>query len=189
MNTRLLGRLCIIGSLIAVADGIRLVLTGHQDVPGFRHLDTIQFLTQIVWSVGGLCAVLGLITLKATGTNPVFRFMSYLPAVGYIAMIVGLLLGLAGLPTANNPIGLVGQILAQGGMLVLAILVLAAKRWSGWRKFAPLLTILTIPLGAVLVAITGLDGWFIIINAAATALLGYAVLSSSPVAQLRPAAA
>ncbi len=185
----MLGRLCIIGSLIAVADGIRLVLTGHQDVPGFRHLDTIQFLTQLAWAVGALCAVLGLIALKATGTNPIFRFLSYVPVVGYIASIIGLLLGLTGVPTANNPIGIVGQILAMGGMLVLAILVLAAKRWHGWRKFTPLLTILTIPLGAMLVGITGLDGWFIIINAAATALLGYAILSSIPVAQLRTAAA
>jgi len=185
MDTRLLGRLCIIASLIAAIDGVRLVLTGHRDIPGFRDLDTIQFLTQIIWAAGVLCALIALIRLRVTGGNPIFRFLSYLPVVGYVALIIGLILGLAGLPMANNPIGIVRQLLAMGGMLVVAILILAVRTWKGWRKFTPLLTILTIPLGAMIVGVTGLDGWFIVINAVATALLGYAVASTEPVATLR----
>jgi hypothetical protein len=42
---------------------------------------------------------------------------------------------------------------------------------------------------AALVAVTGLDGWFIVINAAATAILGHAVQSSEPVAKLSQAMA
>lgn len=41
MDIRLLGRICIIGSLIAMADGVRLVVSGHQDIPGVRDLDTL----------------------------------------------------------------------------------------------------------------------------------------------------
>ena len=185
MDTRSLGRFCIIASLIAAVDGVRLVLTSHQDIPGFRDLDTIQFLTQIIWAVGVLGALIGLIRLRVTGEHPIFRFLAYLPVVGYVALIIGLILGLAGLPTANNPIAIVGQLLAMGGMLVLAILILAVRTWKGWRKFTPLLTILSIPLGALIVGATGLDGWFIVINAAATALLGYAVSTTAPVVRLR----
>lgn len=183
MSIRLLGSLCIIASLIAMADGARLVATGHQDIPGVRDLDTIQFITQIVWAIGTLCALIAVVRLKVVGANPIFSALSYLPLVGYLGSITGLFLGLAGLPTANNPIGIAGQLLSMAGMVVLAILVLAARAWAGWRRFTPLLTVLAIPVGAVLVGITGLDGWFIMINAVATALFGYAVLSSEPVAQ------
>ena len=189
MNTRLLGTLSIIASAIMIADGVRLVMTGHQSVSGFRDHDTISIVVQLVSAIGGLCAVIGLIALKATGRNPIFRWLSYLPAVGYAALIVGFLIGLAGVPITKNPIGIFGQLMAQGGMLVLGILVIAAKTWTGWRRFAPLVTVLTIPLGAVLVGLTGLDGMFIIINAMAMILLGYVVQSSEPVTRLREAVA
>ena len=182
MNTRLLGWLCIIGSLIAIADGLRLVISGHQDIAGVRELDTLQYITQIVWALGTLCGLIALIRLKLVGTNPIFNILSYVPTVGYIALVIGLFLGMFGLPTENNPVGIIGQLLSMAGMVVLAILVLAAKTWKGWGKFTPLLIILAIPAGAMLVEITGLDGWFIIVNAAATALFGYAILNSELVA-------
>ena len=189
MNTRMLGRLAIIASAVMIANGVRLVVTGHQDIPGFLHLDTISIVAQLVSAIGGLCAVIGLIALKATGRNPIFRLLSYLPAVGYAALIVGFLIGLAGVPITENPIGIFGQLMAQGGMLVLGILVIAAKAWTGWRRFAPLVPTVAVPLGAVLVGLTGLDGVFIIIHAMAMILLGYVVQSSEPVTQLREAVA
>ena len=189
MNTRLLGRLSIIASTVMLANGVRLVVTGHQDIPGFLDLDTISIVVQLVSAIGGLCSMIALIALKATGKNPIFRLLSYLPAVGYAALIVGFLIGLAGVPITENPIGIFGQLLTQSGRLVLAILVIAAKSWTGWRRFAPLVTVLTIPLGAALTGLTGLDGMFIIINAMAMILLGYVVQSSEPVTQLRAAVA
>jgi len=189
MNTRLLGRLSIIASAIMMANGVRLVVTGHQDTPGFLNLDTISIVVQLVSAIGGLCAVIGLIALKATGRNPIFRWLSYLPAVGYAALIVGFLIGLAGVPITKNPIGIFGQLMAQGGMLVLGILVIAAKTWTGWRRFAPLVPTVAVPLGAGLVALTGLDGVFVIIHAIAMVLLGYVVQSSESVTQLREAVA
>lgn len=185
MNTRLLGLFGIVGSLIQVGDGLRLVVTGHKDIPGFRHLDTVQFLTQSLWVLGCLCVMLGLIHLRATGTQPVFRALSWMPVVGYGLLFPVLVVSLAGGYESVKGIGAVGQILAQVGTLVVAILVIAAGEWTGWRKFAPLLAVVTIPIGVILVAITELDGAFIMVNAASTAILGYAVVSASPVAQLR----
>ena len=181
MDIRLLGKLCIVFSGIAIVDGIRLVLIGHEDTVGFRDLDTLQYITQTFWIIGIICGLIGLISLKATGSNPIFRMLSYLPILGWTIAIVGLLLDLAGLPKTDNPFGLAGEFLGQGGMLVLAILVIAAKSWVGWRRFTPLFYILSIPLGGVIGLITGLDGPFIIVNAAATAVLGYAVLTSVPI--------
>jgi hypothetical protein len=189
MNTRLLGRLSMLASAIMLVNGVRLVATGHPDTPGFLDLDTLSMVVQLVSAMGGLGCMLALIALNATGKNPIFRLPSYLPVVGYAALMVGFLIGLAGVPIRSNPIGIFGQLATQSGRLVLAILVIAAKSWTGWRRFAPLVTVLTIPLGAVLVGLTGLDGMFIIINAMAMILLGYAVQSSEPVPQLRAAVA
>ena len=189
MNTRLFAIICVIGSFVAIADGLRLVGTGHQDISGYRHLDTIQYITQIVWCIGILCGLIGLIRLGATGNKPIFRYLAYLPVLGYVIAIIALFLGLGGLEGPDNPLGAPGQILAMAGMLIVGILVIAAKKWFGWRRFAPMLYILTIPIGAILVILTGLDGVFIMLHALATAVLGYAVIveSSEPVAQLSEA--
>ena len=187
MNTRLLGSLCIIGSLIAIADGVRNVIIGHQSVAGVRHFDTISSTADIVWMLGVLCAVLGLIALKATGTNPIFRFLTYVPAAGAVVQIVAFLLQLTGVPSEKNWVLGLGTFLLLGGMLVVGILTLAARTWLGWRRFTPLLIILSLPLVVLVVGVTGLDGWFNIINGAAYLLLGYAVQSSEPVMHLRDA--
>ena len=187
MNTRLLGALCIVGSLVGVADGVRQVLIGATHEGAFRDPDALNYLlSMVIWLGGTLCGMLGLIALRATGANPIFRVLSWLPVVGLAAEVVGGLLGLAGLPVPRNWPLLVGQLTAMAGMLVVAILVLAARVWRGWRAFTPLLTVLAIPLGAVLAGISGgLDGWWIIVNAAASALLGYAVMSGVPAAGVR----
>ena len=83
------------------------------------------------------------------------------------------------MPVRENLPAVVGQLLAMAGLLVVAILVLAARVWRGWRALMPLLNVIAIPLGALAYALTGnLDGAWWIVNAVASALLGYAVLSS-----------
>lgn len=186
MNTRLLGALCIVGSLVGVADGIRQVAIGTTHEGTFRNVDTLNYLQMVFWLGGTTCAFLGLIALRATGTNPIFRLLAWLPVAAGMLQVVGAVLGLAGLSAQQNWPLLVGQLLAMAGTLVVAILVLAARVWRGWRAFTPLLTIITIPLGAAASAVAGgLDGWWIIINAAASVVLGYAVMSSVPVAEVR----
>ena len=71
------------------------------------------------------------------------------------------------------------------GLLIVTVLVLIAQRWKGWRRFAPLIALLAVPVGAVLVELTKLDGVFIVLNAAASLLLGYAVWSTTPIAVLQ----
>jgi hypothetical protein len=186
MNARLLGMLCIIGSLVGIAEGVRMVLIGTTHEGTFRDPDTLNYLAQMIWLSGSLCAMLGLIALRATGANPIFRLLSYLPVAGYAVGVIGAALGLAGVPVRENPSLTVGQFLSMAGLLVVAILVLAARVWRGWRAFTPLLNIITIPLGAVAYSLTGnLDGAWWIVNAAASALLGYAVMSYAMAPQVR----
>jgi hypothetical protein len=184
MNTRLLGTLCIIGSLIGMADATRNLLMGQQMVDGLRQLDAISSIAMVLAAIGGLCGVLGLVALRATGSNPVFRLLTYLPGISYVAMMfagLGLFTGL--LKTdADNPVVLVayilGDILNPLAWIVVSILTIAAKSWQGWRRFAPLAIVLAFPLGIVASGVIGLVGAFGIVNYAAVVLLGYALQSS-----------
>jgi hypothetical protein len=186
MNTRLLGALCIIGSLVGVADGVRRVLIGATHEGYYLTLDRLMYLGETIWLAGILCGLLGLIALKVTGTNPIFRLLSWLPVVGIAFEIAGGLLGLTGVPVPENYPLIFGQFLYMAGILVVAILVYAAKVWRGWRAFVVLLNVLSIALGAGVAALLGgLDGGWIITNAAASALLGYAVMTDMSAAEVR----
>ena len=191
MNTRLLGTWCIIGSAIGVADGVRLVMLGEQLTPGIRTLDAITATTTVVAAIGGLCGLLGFIALRATGNNPIFRVLTYLPGVSYLATLLAGLGLLTGLLTsdADNPVVVLLALLAEpvgpAAWLVVAILTIAAKSWQGWRRLVPLALFLAFPLGIIASLTTGLVGTFAIINYAATVLLGSAVQSSESAAPLR----
>jgi hypothetical protein len=188
MNSRVLGWLCVVGSTIGMADGVRLIATGHLDIPGFRDVGgTLSAIAGMFWVMGILCVCLGLIALRATGDRPIFRWLSWLPVVGSAASILGYVLYLAGVPSRQNIPGIAGQLLTYLGVLVVAVLVLVARKWSGWRAFTPLLVVIAIPIGAILVGITKLDGVFIVVNTAASVILGYAVASDARSANLQQA--
>jgi hypothetical protein len=195
MNTRLLGTLCIAGSLIAMADGVRRVMLGKPLTPGIQVLDNITAAALVVAAVAGLCGLLALIALRATGNNPIFRLLTYLPAVSYLATIAAGLGLLTGVLTSDseNPvvllIWLLGDIFGPAAWLLVAILTVAAKTWRGWRRFVPFAFVLVFPLGIVLTEITGLHGTFDIVHFAAPVLLGFAVQSREPAPQLREALA
>ena len=46
----------------------------------------------------------------------------------------------------NSLVG-IGWIVLLAGMLVVGILVIAAKTWRGWQRFIPLLTPILVPVG------------------------------------------
>ncbi len=195
MNTRLLGTLCVIGSLIGLADSVRSVMNGEPLAQGLRFPDTITSISNVLGAIGALCGLLGFIALRGTGTKPIFRLLTYLPGVSYVASIILGLAVLTGLLPldANNPVIIIlaslGDLLSPAAWLVIAILTIAAKSWHGWRRFVPLAIVLAFPLGIVVSVSMGLVGVFGIINYAAAALLGYAVQTYAPVPQLREAVA
>jgi hypothetical protein len=170
-------------------------MLGRQLTPGIQALDTMTAMTVVMAALGGLCGLLGLIALRATGNHPIYRFLTYLPAISYLAAIIAGLGLLTGLLTSdsNNPVivllGLLVEPVGPAAWLVVAILTIAAKTWRDWRRLAPLALVLAFPVGVVASLTTGLVGTFAIINYAATVLLGYAVQSSASAAQLREVAA
>lgn len=184
MNSRTLGLACMVGSGVAALDGVRLVLVRHRDIPGFRDVGTLDAVAQVVWAVGMGCGFLALLALRATGDRRIYRWLTWVPVVGSALAIVGFALLLAGVPTSRNVPGIAGQLLSQLGLLIVAIVVLVTRTWRSWRRYTPLMVVLTIPVGAILVELTTLDGVFITLNASAWLLLGYALLTTTPVREL-----
>jgi hypothetical protein len=195
MNTRLLGTLCIAGSVVGLADAVRLVMLGRPLASGLQQLDSATDVATAVGALGGLCGLLGLMALRATGNNPIFRLLGYLPAISYLAAVVGSMGLLFGVLTndSDNPvtvlIWLVSDLLGPAAWLALAILTVAARRLQGWRRLVPFAIVLAFPVGIVVTEITGLAGTFRIVAYAVLVLLGYAVQRAEPAPRLREALA
>jgi hypothetical protein len=164
INTRVFGALCMIGNAIWVADSIRWAVSGSI-------WDTVDIIVSVIAAIGGICGILGLVALKATGTHPILRLLSYLPVLGFLFTIAN--------ASSKDLSTLIGFLVQTAGMVVVGILTLAAKTWSGWRKFTPLLVVLAWPIGWAVQPVFGVSGLANLIIGAAWVLLGYAVQSSA----------
>jgi hypothetical protein len=76
--------------------------------------------------------------------------------------------------------------LILAGTLLTAILALVSGQWSGWRKFAPLLVILSVPVMLLASSLTGGEA-FSVIMGLAWIVLGLAVMTSEPAASFQAA--
>ena len=150
MNNRFLGIAMIIGVLLIFADSLT-------NGPALGEASTE--LTYMLFGIGGMCGVAGLIQLNALGTNTVARALGFVPLIGFAAFVLGSALTLGGLITPGdtlyNILASIGWIMMLVGMLIVGIMTIAAKNWQGWRRFAPLLAIVLAPVGLGLGALTG----------------------------------
>ena len=173
-NNRLLGTVCMLGGAVAVMDSLRWWVLGLTDP------DTLTGIGFIVWAIGSIAGLLGLIALNVVGASPVARALAMLPVLGFALLAATSVLQLAGFIGADNPIFGVGWLLIYGGMVLVAILTLAAKTWLDWRRFAPLLTVVAAPIGFGLGALVGNLGLGVGLIYLFWVLLGHAVRTAQP---------
>jgi hypothetical protein len=147
----------------------------------------------MLFGIGGICGIAGLIKLNALGMKATARSMGFLPMIGFAAFILGDGLRAAGLTTADAPItgvfAAVGWIAMLAGMLVVGILTIAAKSWHGWRRFVPLLTIAILPIGLGIGALSGNETLAGLLLFASWMVLGFVVATAEPTSTLRQVAA
>lgn len=150
MNTRFLGAICMIGSIVATSDGLRWAAVGAED------FDTLALVANTLWAIGGICGLLGLIMLNGVGRKTTVRVLVFVPIAGFVLLIVGNVMQLAGVvdTNTNTPAGL-GWLFELAGMVLVGILAIAAKTWHDWRRFAPLLCVLGVPASFGVGALTG----------------------------------
>jgi hypothetical protein len=181
MNTRFLGTICIVGSVVAALDALRASAMGIT-------FDTISLITGTLWCIGGIAALIGLIRLNAVGSKTIARALVLLPMIGFVLLMLGNLVQLAGAVTMdNNPLANFGWLVQLAGMLVVGILVIAAKTWRGWRRFVPLLTLVLVPVSFGIGASIDSLALGAAIIYASWVLLGYVVATAEPTPALREA--
>lgn len=177
MNTRLLGALGMIGSVGLLLEGL---LTGFQQQADSPLVGAVELL----YIGGWMCSVAGLYRLNATGSRAAGKALLIIQLVG-LALAAGFAL-FAFAPSASRD-GLLYNLmdaawpLSHLFMIVVGIAALRAKRLTGWRRIAPLLCGLALPLfmAATVAAGEGAGRYlFPIFTLVAFALLGYAVRST-----------
>jgi hypothetical protein len=183
MRSRLLGGALIVSTVIVIVNGIRTAGMG----PGF---DPLTHAVYFLWGIGGICGVLGLLRTNAFGSSPIARTLGSLPLLGFASFVLadgGYLLGLfdGTEPLYNTLIGMAwGGTLV--GMLVAGIVTIAAGKWTGWQRFAPLATVVMLPVAfgfGVLIGNQNTGGW---LGFAGFVLLGAVIATSEPVPALEP---
>src|SRR5512146_3336672 len=138
MNTRSLGMICMVGSAVILLDALRMFVLGMET----NDFDTINLVTGSIWAIGAIAGLIGLIRLNVLGANPVVRALGFIPIIGFALLILANVFQLAGLYTTdNNTWAGIGWLVEMSGMVLVGILVVAAKVWRGWQRFVPLLAV------------------------------------------------
>ncbi|HLB47210.1 MAG TPA: hypothetical protein VJL59_09285 [Anaerolineales bacterium] len=180
MNTRWLGTIFIVGTLVLMLNGFRPYNPG----------DTLGIIANLAWGIGGFCGIAGLIRLNALGSNTVARALGFLPMFGFAFFVLSEALHLGDFITPGTPIyfGLasIAWLAMLAGMLVVGILTIAAKTWRGWRRFVPLLAIVLYPIGYGIGSAIGSDAIGGVLASAFWVLLGYVIATAGPAPVLQP---
>lgn len=178
MNTRLLGILCIVGNVSAVVAAWAQLASGADSQPG-------NDIFGLLWGIGVLAGLVGLIQGNAVGSNPVVRAVAFLPIIAVVILIgIGIAVQFS-LATYDSILGTFGYFGWLAGMVLVSILTIAAKIWKGWRRFAPLFVLVMAffvqpgintaggltPISLALGYTVGLASW---------ALLGYVLATAEP---------
>jgi hypothetical protein len=185
MNARRLGSLCIVGGIAYVISAVSGSITGAGDV-----VDMPNRLLGLVWALGAICGWLAIIKLRGTGENPVVRALSLVPIAG---LCVALISAVYGMLTAGSvtftPMVAVGFVLELAGAALVGAFAVAARRLSGWHRFAPFFVVVGILAGGVASGVSqGAILGIPLLLGLAYVLLGYAVRAEEKVSMIdRPA--
>lgn len=184
MNTRWLGTMLVISSLMVMLNNFRTTAIGIEP-----YTDTLGNVAYLLWGIGGVCGIIGLIRENALGTNAVARAVGLLPLLGFVAFILSSALEVVGFFRLDDPIYMalsgVAWIAMLAGMLIVGILTIAARTWSGWRRFVPLVAVVMFPVALGIAQAIGNLYVGAIIGYAPWMLLGYVIATAETVPALR----
>jgi len=185
MNTRLLGILSMLGGASLSIIEIRHVMLGT--ILNGTTIDRPDEILYALWSIGAACAFWAIYALAVTGSNKVMRLVPFIAIAGFVVLFIGSVMEALGLVTPmTDPLAGIGFILILAGTLLTAILVLITRTWAGWRKFTPLICLLSIPVMILLSMVVGEVAT--VLFGLSWVLLGYAVFTSNtnPALQTAP---
>jgi hypothetical protein len=139
----------------------------------------------LLYLIGWACSAIGLRRLRAYGSGTLANALFAIQLAGLVLAATEQVLELTHrMPPENSWQFAVVDLpwpISHLYMLVIGIGVIVAKRWTGWRRFAPLACGLALPLSMALTPFAGKGAMllgFSAFTAAAFLSLGYAVRSS-----------
>ena len=186
MSNKMLGLFGVIGGAALMSIEIRHNLLGT--VLNGATIDSFDEVLYIIWSLGLMATFWGIYRLGVTGSKTWMRLVPFVAIIGFAAMAIGSIVDILGFSTASiNPIFIVAWPLILIGTLLTAIFALISRTWAGWRKFAPLLVVLAIPLMLLMNQVIGEASTALV--GLAWIILGFAVSTSEPAFSLRTAQA
>lgn len=162
MNTRLFGILCMIGSALAILGFVVGAPKAFDGVTPSDYLGLVGVM-MMAWMVGVFLAIVAMISLNVVGKGTISRFLAFIPAIAVTMLFIGntyhYLTGVD--PNSSESILIVlGWPLYMVGTLLLSIVTIAAKKWTGWRRFTPLACFLVILVTPLLGDLVG-NIWYI----------------------------
>jgi hypothetical protein len=178
MKTRWLGIALLVGSLVVMLNQFRETAASG----GNPASDILGSAAYVVWGIGGVCGILGLMQLSALGSNAVARALGFLPLLGFAGFVVADGLKALGLLDSSNALYMtvisVAWLAVLAGMLIVGILTIAAKTWKGWRRFLPLLTVVMLPISFAISAAMDSPYLGAILGYLPWILLGYVIATT-----------
>ncbi len=142
MNPRLLGIVCMAASALAAA-GVLFFQVRFGAPP----TDAISYVVVLLWPLGAMAGLTGLIQSNGVGSNPVVRAVAFLPVIGFGLTLVAVLSDATGFGSLFNFLTPVGFLVFIIGMVLVGIFTIAAKTWPGWRAYVPLIIIIVTVVG------------------------------------------
>jgi hypothetical protein len=170
---RLLGSLAMAGALCYVVVAFVLIMQ-----EGSAYPPAVELLGML-WALGCICGLFGIVVLGAAGKNFLGRIAVGLAMLFYaIAAVDALLIALEVYPGMESPVFAISRLGTLVAMLLVGIATLLARRWAGWRKFAPFAIPLAMPMAMLVGTVTGAQLPIPLFIALAWFLIGYAVWST-----------
>jgi hypothetical protein len=186
MSNKLLGLFGVIGGACLTFVEIRHLILGT--ILNANSMDTIDEFCYAIWGLGAMFAFWGIFRLEVTGSKFWMRWTPLIAAAGSTLLALSSFLDSLGFTNPQtNPIFIIALPVLLIGLFTTAILTLVSRKWSGWRMFTPLIIILALVVGVLLGSLT--NELSSVLFGLSWILLGFAVLSSEPVAVLQEARA
>jgi hypothetical protein len=188
MNTRLFGILCMVGSALAVLGFIIETPKAANGVTSSDYLGLVGVMT-MAWMIGVALAVTAMISLNAVGKGTISRLLAFVPVIAVGLLFIGNTyhyLSAVDINTNETLLIPIGWLLYMVGTLLLSIVTIAAKTWTGWRRYLPLACFLAIMITPMLGDLVGSIWYVAWIPHVPWILVGYAVLTTENRAIMGP---
>lgn len=173
-----LGIMCIAGGLFYAFGGLWLSVAGVPTDPFGIQLTN---LLKMMWPAGTVCSLMGMAVLGAMDSKPVSWIAGWVS--GFVLStitlegLVGIILRSSVSPFSGSafPFSVISGVVPLISWGVLTAVILNARRWTNWTRFAPVVTLVAPFIGFLFGNLLGITYLPVIVMGLALAISGLAI--------------